>query len=68
MITDLRKWCKNIIIFTLSWLHNYVKGHKLATSQENLSSGFPTKCDSNQPAQLENLNFTHSKSRYDTLL
>ena len=38
--------------------------------QENLSSGFPTKWDSNQPAQLQRLapklNFTRRKSRYDT--
>ena len=39
-------------------------------TRENLSFGFPTKCDSNQPAQLQRLarklKFRSSKSRYDT--
>ena len=32
-------------------------GHQLnwAAAQENRSSGFPTKCNSNQPAQLQRL-------------
>ena len=41
-----------------------------ASPRENLSLGFPTKRDSNQPAQLQRLakklTFASSKSRYDT--
>ena len=44
---------------------------KWATSRENLSSGFPTRWDSNQAAQLQKLaeswNFGFSKYRYYTI-
>ena len=51
----------NKVPFPMTW-------PKWATSQENLSSGFVTRLDSNRPAQLERLarswNFGYSKRRY----
>ena len=57
--------------YTKVGLIEYVHSTNLATSRENLPSGFATRYDSNRPAQLLKLarilNFGFSKYRYYTI-